>query len=125
MDERAGEVEAADEVTLLILKNRRNKATGCPEQVRVTIAPFKARLLTHIRKFYWDPEARDWRPSPEGLAIREDEIDRVLAAVQVAKARIEAEGRLTSQAAPGTRNPTPKAVARRREAERKRAAEGT
>jgi hypothetical protein len=113
--------EDVGESTTLAIFRRRHPKTGAFEQVRITTGEFKDRQVTHFRTFYQahrNPTAIDdgYRPSTNGVVVREAELSEAIAALQEAKRLVESQGRRCSPAPDGERNPRPRTLAKQQAA---------
>jgi hypothetical protein len=114
--------EDVGESTVLATFRRRHPQTGAFEQVRITTGVFRDRQVTHFRTYYQahrNPTAVDdgFRPTTNGIVVREAELDSAIEALQEAKWLVESQGRRCSPAPEGQRNPRPRTIAKQRERE--------
>jgi hypothetical protein len=105
--------EGEGQQTHLATFYRRNQA-GAVEQVRVSAGVWNGRHLVHLRT-WWQalkptPEDPGWRPTKNGVTIREGELDEAIDALERVRAAVHADGRSTSRADPGERNPRPRQI---------------
>ncbi|XXY23389.1 transcriptional coactivator p15/PC4 family protein [Sorangium sp. So ce216] len=77
----SGAAGQGDEVLLDVQRNKR-------ERLRVTRNKYSGRTFVHVRLYY---EADDgaYKPGNKGIALREDELDAVVAAIQAAKRALQ------------------------------------
>jgi hypothetical protein len=59
------------------------------EHIRVSIEEYRGHKFIDCRVYYEDG-AREWKPTRKGIALNEDTIDEVIAALQKASEKLEA-----------------------------------
>jgi hypothetical protein len=89
---------------------------GAVEQLRISAGLWNNRHLVHVRIWFSvgqpTPDDPGWRPSKNGVTLRESELDAAIEALEKVRNAIHSDGRSTCPAAPGERNPRPRAIAK-------------